>query len=131
MCFRYNRKGFKPPMTRRAAPRRARASATSTLAEQFRMAAFFTTAVAAIITLCSIFSRRREKREDSRIAQLQRENNRWRSWWEETGRNLGTTGNESRIISELKKENEEVKKDIKDLLAWIEERERKGIWKGQ
>ncbi|TGO60786.1 hypothetical protein BOTNAR_0139g00040 [Botryotinia narcissicola] len=96
------------------------------------------------------------------IALLKNENDNWRTWWNEEGRYVASTGNEmhqgtgagnieteGNIISGLKRENEqaktieeliscneglyrekeEVKKDLRELLIWVEKREQEGVCK--
>ncbi|TGO14695.1 hypothetical protein BTUL_0049g00040 [Botrytis tulipae] len=96
------------------------------------------------------------------IARLKNENDNWRTWWNEEGRYVASTGNEMRqgigagnienegniasapkreieqakAIEELiscneglYRENEEVKKDLRDLLVWVEKREQEAFGK--
>ncbi|KAF7933252.1 hypothetical protein BELL_0677g00040 [Botrytis elliptica] len=96
------------------------------------------------------------------IARLKDENDNWRTWWNEEGRYIASTGNETRqgagagnienegnitsgfdrrneqakateelitFNERLHRENEEVKKDLRELLVWVEKRGQEGVWK--
>jgi hypothetical protein len=82
----------------------------------------------------------------SEKAKLALENSNWRRWWNEGGRELverewrggqihgdgkGKIDTEREDMDELRREIDDVKKDLRKLNSWIEERKRDGAWEGE
>ncbi|KAF7882890.1 hypothetical protein EAF00_011379 [Botryotinia globosa] len=78
------------------------------------------------------------------IALLKNENDNWRTWWNEEGRytegnitsGLKRENEQTKTIEEpiscnegLYREKEEVKKNLRELLVWVEKREQEGVCK--
>ncbi|KAM3081740.1 hypothetical protein ACMFMG_005186 [Clarireedia jacksonii] len=79
-------------------------------------------------------------------AKLALENSNWRRWWNNGGRELverewreghvhGEGGEkmlmEREDMDKLRKEIDDVKRELRRLNSWIEEKKREGVWTGQ